>query len=94
MLGVDVTDKNGNTLLSMAAQFGCWDICNLLLKEGANVDSQNKIGNTPLHYAIAYKRSDIVDLLIESGAKETIKNKSRLTAWQGVWYTHSIKKTI
>ena len=56
MLGVDVTDGNGNTLLSMAAQFGGWDICNMLIKGGANVNSHNKLGNTPLHYAIAYKR--------------------------------------
>ena len=68
----------------MSAQFGCWDICNLLIKEGANVNSQNNQGNTPLHYAIAYKRSAIVDLLVESGADETKKNNQRRTPWQGV----------
>ena len=53
MLGVDVTDSRGNTLLSIAAQFGCYEICNLLIKEGANVNTQNNQGNTPLHYTIA-----------------------------------------
>ena len=75
MLGVDIMDSQGNTLLSMAVQYGCWEICNILLKEGANVNTQNYLGNTPLHYAVTYKLSDIIDLLIDSGAKETIKNK-------------------
>ena len=84
MLGVDVVDVYGNTLLSIAAQFGCYDICDLLIKEGADVNTQNKLGNTPLHYSIAYNMANICDLLIESGAKETIKNKKRLTPWQGI----------
>ena len=81
MLGSDVKDVYGNTLLSISAQFGCYDICNLLIREGANLNTQNQEGNTPLHYAIAYNMSAIVDLLVESGAKETIKNKKRLTCW-------------
>ena len=81
MLGSDVTDVYGNTLLSIAAQFGCYDICNLLIREGANLDTQNYLGNTPLHYAVAYNMSSIVELLIESGAQESIKNKRRLTCW-------------
>ena len=84
MLSADVTDSYGNTLLSVASQFGCYEICNFLLKEGANVNTRNHMGNTPLHYAIAFNMSHIVDLLIESGADETIKNKKRLTPWQGI----------
>lgn len=84
MLGSDVTDQYGNTLLSAASQFGCYDICDLLIKEGANVNTQNNQGNTPLHYAIAYNMASICDLLVENGAHENIKNKKRLTPWQGI----------
>ncbi len=84
MLGCDVTDAHENTLLSIAAQYGCHDICKLLIKEGANVNTQNYLGNTPLHYTIASNSSDISDLFIENGANETIKNKRRLTCWQGI----------
>ena len=84
MLAADVQDQYGNTLLSIASQFGHFDICNLLIKGGANVNTQNELGNTPLHYAIAYNMSSIADLLIDSGAYETTKNKKRLTPWQGI----------
>jgi len=74
MFGVNVFDAYGNSLLSVASQFGCYEICRMLIKEGAEVNTQNATGNTPLHYAIAYNMASICEILIESGADETIKN--------------------
>jgi hypothetical protein len=39
VLGIDVKDAYGNTLLSVAAQYGCFDICDLLVKNSANVNT-------------------------------------------------------
>ena len=39
ILRVDVKDTYGNTLLSVAAQYGCDDICDLLVKNNANVNT-------------------------------------------------------
>lgn len=83
-IGIDTEDAYGNSLLMMAVQYGNYDFCKFLLKNGATVDHQNSSGNTALHYAVSLGFPAIIDLLVESGTDETIKNKKRLTVWQGI----------
>jgi len=81
MLNLDCRDQFGNTLLNMAVQYGCYDICCVLIKNGADVNATNNDGNTPLHYAISYNFQRLTDLLVEADANEMIKNNKKNTAW-------------
>jgi ankyrin repeat protein len=40
-LNVDSIDQNGNSLLSLAVQCGCYEVAEYLLNCGADVNSQN-----------------------------------------------------
>ena len=60
----------GCTPLMLAARAGSMDICNLLLKHGADVHgSHNKMSYTALYYAARYGALKAAGLLLEHGAK-------------------------
>jgi hypothetical protein len=84
ILKLDDTDEFGNTLLNVAAQYGCFTTCNLLCRVGANINKPNYLGNTPLHHANEYKHMKLVDLLVENMADESIKNAKKLSPWEGI----------
>ncbi|KAI0190010.1 ankyrin repeat-containing domain protein [Xylaria flabelliformis] len=67
-------DNNNNTPLFKAAGEGRTDIVQLLLKNGANVNSKNIYGYTPLFGPAAGGRADIVRLLLEKGANINSKD--------------------
>jgi ankyrin repeat protein len=68
----------------VAAQYGSFRICELLINAGYNVNAQNFQGNTPLHYAINFFHRKIVNLLIENCADENLRNSKKLTPWEGI----------
>ena len=78
----DLTDKDGNSLLSLAVQSNSFQIVNYLINSGASVNSQNKSNNTPLHYALSFHNYEIADMLIKSGANEKVQNKVGMTPWE------------
>jgi ankyrin repeat protein len=84
ILKLDDTDEFGNTLLNVAAQYGCYETCNLLCRAGANINRPNNLGNTPLHHANEYKHMKLVDLLVENMADESIKNGNKKSPWEGI----------
>lgn len=47
---IDCRDEEGNTLLIVAAQHGCGDLVEALLKKGANARGTNSAGVCGLHY--------------------------------------------
>ena len=56
LIDVYARDENGNTLLCTALQCGGnIELVQLLLNNGANVNTQNDLGNSPLHYALAFE---------------------------------------
>uniref|UniRef100_A0A6P7F814 Serine/threonine-protein phosphatase 6 regulatory ankyrin repeat subunit A isoform X2 n=1 Tax=Diabrotica virgifera virgifera TaxID=50390 RepID=A0A6P7F814_DIAVI len=61
-------DKHGKTGLHIAAQHGHLQMVEVLLGQGAEINSQDKNGWTPLHYAARAGHVDVVKLLVESGA--------------------------
>ena len=71
--GTDLNAKNkeGDTLLHIAATNSRKEIAELLITEGADVNAKNKYGVTPLHRAaMGYKKNNkkIPELLIAKGA--------------------------
>ena len=82
--GVNATDSTGNTLLNVAAQYGCYKSCQMLINNGSSINSRNLLGNTPLHYANAFQNLKILNLLIESGADEHVTNLKKLKPWEGI----------
>lgn len=79
MLRLDLTlvntrDEIGNTALHLAASHGHMDICELLVRHSADIDSINEQGNTPLHCACLFNRLQIIEFLLKEGASISILN--------------------
>lgn len=73
------TNKNGETILGMAAETGNKAIVEILLAiPGIHINQANRFGVTPLMIA-AKKDADIVKLLVDAGAKINLSNVSCLT---------------
>ena len=66
-VNVDVEDENGLSVLMMAAQFGQFDICKLLIARGANVNTLGKV--TALFFGVKGGYYNVCNLLIEAGAE-------------------------
>ncbi|HYL36376.1 MAG TPA: ankyrin repeat domain-containing protein [Bryobacteraceae bacterium] len=81
-LPVDLTDKDGVTLLDLAVINGRVEMARLFISRGANVNALDHNGMTPLLYAasIDFGDSAMVDLLIKSGANGKTRSKDRLAA--------------
>lgn len=83
-VSMEYKDEQGNTLLHIAAQNGNKRMIKLCLRREADINSQNLSGQTPLHYAYAYGYSDVGEYLIRKGADDTIRNKDKLTCYEGL----------
>ena len=71
---VDIRNKgdrpdSGETPLHCAALWGRYEIAQLLIDAGANVNAQDDQGSTPLHEAARTGRVKLSQLLLDSGAK-------------------------
>jgi ankyrin repeat protein len=66
------------------------DICiiDVLIKNGARVNSRDQNGNTPLFYAITRDNFNIVELLVKNGSNVDTKNKADNTP---LFYAITIK---
>ncbi|KAA8912733.1 ankyrin repeat-containing domain protein [Sphaerosporella brunnea] len=79
-------DALGNTALHVAAQYGSYDVLDVLLdQEGLEVDPVNKIeGDTPLHKAVFLAREhkelglEVAELLLDAGADPRVRNKQKM----------------
>ncbi|KAK2723984.1 hypothetical protein QYM36_002353 [Artemia franciscana] len=61
-------NPNCGECLHLAVKNGSADVCNLLIKSGAEIDATNVHGETPLGTAIKTSNLDLVKLLLKSGA--------------------------
>jgi hypothetical protein len=82
--GFDVderADNNFKTPLHRAAVKGHWDILELLLAEGADVNAGDHSGRTALHYAVSHDNRNMAYLLIvKAGADVNVKDVGGETA--------------
>ncbi|CAH8520026.1 unnamed protein product [Schistosoma mattheei] len=67
--GVNSTFKNGRTLIHYAADYGQKEICDYLIRNGADINVNDSFGVTPLLAAIYEGHIDCVSLLLNNGAK-------------------------
>lgn len=65
---------HGKTPLHAAAARGHYQVTELLLDHGANVQAQDEDGNTPLHLAAIGGHDDLVIVLLSRDADPTIRN--------------------
>lgn len=75
------SDETGCRPLHWAASYGFTDICEILLKQGADINVINNAGLTPLHYAIINGRVDTVWFLLENKADLSIAGINM--RWEG-----------
>ena len=68
------TDNDGNTPLHGARSNGHFEVVNVLLAAGAEVDENNKYGNTPLHDTSSDGHFEVVKVLIRAKADVRIRN--------------------
>jgi ankyrin repeat protein len=73
---VNEKNKNGNSLLHIAAWKGHADIVLMLLMRGAEINAIDGKGYTPLLVAIEFRRVEIAKNLIERGASTTMANQA------------------
>lgn len=68
-IDVNITDvydyNNNNTALSTAVINAKYDVVELLLEKGADINKENNNGDTPLIHAIKFEDYDMVQLLLE-----------------------------
>jgi cAMP-specific phosphodiesterase 4 len=68
-LSVDAPDYDTRTALHYAAAEGYANVCEHLLKKGAESSPLDRYGNTPLGVALRNQRDDVVQVLRKHGAK-------------------------
>lgn len=78
---VNAKDNFKWTPLHFACHAGLKDIVELLLNNGALMESVALNGGTPLMRAIESNRADVVHMLIERGAKVQIENRNGKYDW-------------
>ena len=74
--GVDPNskDKNGNTVLIVAAQNGNKSIVKTALRHGAIINMTNCMGNTALHFANEFGYDKLAAYLMSKGASPDVAN--------------------
>jgi len=84
--GVDPNskDKNGNTILIIAAQNGNKAMVKLALSHGALINMTNMCGNSSLHFAIEFQYHKVSSYLIRKGANQEITNIRGYRAKEGI----------
>jgi ankyrin repeat protein len=80
---VDVVETDsGCTSLHYAASLGHVDLCESLVRYGANPDAQTARLETPLHLAVSRGHPDVVALLLKFHARLDIRDKDGMTPLQ------------
>ncbi|CAG8791792.1 14176_t:CDS:2, partial [Racocetra persica] len=75
-LGTNTCDEYGNTALHYASQNGYLEIIDILLENGAEVNSEEKNKLTPLHAAISNNHKEIAKKLLGKGANPKARDSS------------------
>ena len=74
--------ETGVRPLHKAAQKGCVQACELLIRHGAAMDAQTREGATALHLAARAGHTDLVAVLLKYHANHTLQDEQEHTAMQ------------
>jgi len=74
-ISLDTKDTDGNTALILATKGGHQEVCQVLLKSGADHTVNDLLGNNALHWAIKEKNIPIVEMLMVF--KELLNSKTK-----------------
>lgn len=80
------TDRNGRTGLHIAAMHGHFQMVEILLGQGAEINATDRNGWTPLHCAAKAGHLDVVKLLCEAGASPKSETNYGCAA---IWFAAS-----
>ena len=64
----DLTDDQGDTLVTLAACHGHAEVVRTLLAHGAEAGRADATGRTPLAGAVSRGATDVIDVLLDAGA--------------------------
>ena len=73
-----ITDKKGDTFLHKACRNDNFEIIDLLLKLGCDVNARNNNLETPLHLAVQFKNAEAVQKLLLEHANPNALNKQKV----------------
>jgi ankyrin repeat protein len=73
---------SGCTSLHYAASLGYADLCELLVRYGAEADAQTAKLESPLHLAIARGHTGVVETLLKYNTRLDIRDKDGMTPLQ------------
>lgn len=76
----DLSDNNGRTALSLAAEKGLLGEAVLLLENNADADLRDDTGRSPLLWALFHNHADVAKLLLEKDVNVNIKDREGRTA--------------
>ncbi len=79
MLVNQMTYKQNDTPLHLAALDERKEVVELLLSKGAKIEAKNKDGCTPLHLAVCFGYKDVIELLLAEKADFKAKNNDGYT---------------
>ncbi|MFN7095826.1 MAG: ankyrin repeat domain-containing protein, partial [Burkholderiales bacterium] len=68
------TDFLGLTPLHLAIVFGNFECVQLLLEQGADIETKGRLGGTPLHVAARKGQAELVKLLLSKGAQLQVQD--------------------
>lgn len=80
-------DYNKSTLLTLACEYGCQKIVELLLNRGADINYLDGNGKSPLFVANQKKHLMVMQLLLERGAKsiaDSTKHDFTIAGWKEI----------
>ena len=79
VIDVNFESSGRSRPMHAAASVNSVEICNMLLKAGAEINATNSLGYTPLFVAVVNENKQVAQLLIESGADTKRKSKHNQT---------------
>ena len=81
-VNIEARNRNGETPLMLAVQYGRANIVEFLIAQGANVNVEDRKQRTPLHIAAQSRNPRIAKLLLNSGANPNAVDRDGLTPLQ------------
>ncbi len=78
--GIDQTDRDA--LLNLASRYGQVEVMELLLENGASVESKDKLGRTAVLSAVQSRNAEAVRVLLAKGADVNARDAQQGTALQ------------